>query len=286
VVDWYLMRAPEAFDFFAVDLLRSSPSFWAAQDDQRPRWWRGCRVSRRWARSRPVLDRANCIERLIERCRHLAVHVGGVRAGDDDRCIAETPELFEEFVIVHAPENRRVGDFIAVEVQEGQDGSITRGIEKLVAVPGGRERPRLGFPVADHAGDNEAGIVERSATSVRERVAKLAAFVNRTGRFRCRMARNAAGERELFEQPAQTVRILRYRRINFRISAFEISISHNARPAMTRPADVDHIEAARLDDPVEMDIDEIEAGRGAPVPQESRFNMLQGERFAQQRIVE
>ena len=55
---------------------------------------------------------------------------------------------------------------------------------------------------------------------------------------------------------------------------------------MAGPADIDHVEVARPDDAVEMGIDEIQARRGAPMPEQARLDVLEGQRLAQQRIVE
>ena len=69
-------------------------------------------------------------------------------------------------------------------------------------MPARRQRARLRLAVADDADDDEVGIVEGRAERVDERVAELAALVDRAGRLRSRMARDAAGERELPEQLA------------------------------------------------------------------------------------
>ena len=76
-------------------------------------------------------------------------------------------------------------------------------------------------------------------------------------------------------------------RIDLGVGAFEIGVGHHA-PAR-------HARARRyrscsgrtcLDDPVQMDIDEIQTRRRAPVSEQTRLDMLELQRFAQQRIVE
>ena len=52
---------------------------------------------------------------------------------------------------------------------------------------------------------DQVGIVERGAIGMHQRVAELAAFVDRARRFRRGVARNAAGKGELPEQLAQAV---------------------------------------------------------------------------------
>ncbi len=59
---------------------------------------------------------------------------------------------------------------------------------------------RFRFAIADDAGNDEIGIVERRAEGMAERVSQFATFVNRP---RCRggnVAGNPAGKRELLEQ--------------------------------------------------------------------------------------
>ena len=57
-------------------------------------------------------------------------------------------------------------------------------------------------------------------------------------------------------------------------------------PPWPGPVDVDHVEVARLDDPVQVDVDEVQPRRRAPVAEQPRLDVLQRERLLQQRIVE
>jgi hypothetical protein len=69
-------------------------------------------------------------------------------------------------------------------MQDGQHRAVGDRVEKLVGLPGGGQRPGLGLAVADDAGDDKGGIVERCAEGVAEGIAEFAAFVNRPGRRR------------------------------------------------------------------------------------------------------
>src|SRR5262249_43338212 len=77
-----------------------------------------------------------------------------------------------------------VGDLVAVEVEDRQDAAVAGRVDELVAVPAGRQRPRLGLAVANHAGDDQVGVVERRPERVAEGVAQLAALVEAAGRLR------------------------------------------------------------------------------------------------------
>ena len=102
-------------------------------------------------------------------------------------------ELFEFFVL-DAGQHRGVADLEAVEMQDRQDRAIRDGIEEFVGLPGRRQRTGLRLAVADDAGDDQFRIVEGRAEGMAQRIAELAAFVNRSRRRRSDMARYAAGK--------------------------------------------------------------------------------------------
>ena len=64
-------------------------------------------------------------------------------------------------------------------MQDRQHRAVGARVEELVRVPAGGERPGLGLAVADDAGDEQVGVVEGGAVGVGERVAELAALVDR-----------------------------------------------------------------------------------------------------------
>ena len=55
-------------------------------------------------------------------------------------------------------------------------GPAIYGLERLIGMPARGQRPRLRFKIADDASDEQIGIIKRSAKSVRQRIAQLAAF--------------------------------------------------------------------------------------------------------------
>ena len=67
-------------------------------------------------------------------------------------------------------------------------------------------------------------------------------------------------------------------RIHLGVRAFEIGIRHQPRAAVTRADDVDHVQVALADEAVPVDIEEVEAGRGAPVAQQARLHVVERER--------
>ena len=109
-------------------------------------------------------------------------------------------------------------------------------------MPRGRQRPGLGLAVADDAGDDQIGVVERHAVGVRQAVAKLAAFVDGAGRFRRDVAADVAGEGELLEELLHPFRVLALVRIDLGVRAFEIRRAEHAGRAVARARHEDHVE--------------------------------------------
>ena len=141
-------------------------------------------------------------------------------------------------------------------------------------MPARRERPGLRLAVADDAGDDQVGVVERRAERVRERVAELAALVDRARRLGRDVRGDAARERELAEERAEPVVVLADVRVDLAVGAFEVRVRDEPGPAVARAGDVDHREVARLDRAVQVRVDEVQAGRRAEVPEQPRLDVL------------
>ena len=102
-------------------------------------------------------------------------------------------------------------------------------------MPARRERPRLRLAVADDAGDEEFGVVEGRAVRVRERVAELAALVDRARRLRRDVARDPAGERELAEELAQALLVHAHARVDLAVRALEVGVRDEPGPPWPGP---------------------------------------------------
>ena len=100
------------------------------------------------------------------------------------------------------------------------------------------------------------------------------------------MARNPSGEAELLEQPPHPVLVQRDVRVDLAVGAFEPGIRDHSGAAMARAADIDHVEVPRFDDPVEVRINEIEAGCRPPMAEQPRLDVRPFQRAFEQRIVE
>ena len=235
--DRNLMSAPEALDLLAVDLSRPRPALGASQHQYGP--GRACLFVGRFAGL--LLDRGDAVENPVERVGHQAVHRRGIAAFDEEGLISVPPEEVPDLLIACPPEDRRIGDLVAVEMQDRQHGAVVAGVQEAVRMPGGGKRPGLGLAVADDAGDDQPGIVERRPMRMHQRVAELPAFMDRARRFRRGVAWNATRKGELPHELAEPLHVLADVGVDLAIGAFEIGIGHHAGPAMSRPANIDDV---------------------------------------------
>ena len=218
------------------------------------------------------------------------MHVRGIltveAAADDERPPAVALEEGEELALRDPREHGRVGDLEAVQVQHRQHRPVGLRVEQLVRVPARGQRPRLRLAVADDARDEQVGVVERRAERVHERVAELAALVDRAGHLGCDVARNPAREGKLAEEPPQPVDVPRDVRVELAVRPLEIRVRDERRAAVPRAGDVDRAQVAIADLPVQVRVEEVEARDGAEVAEQARLDVLRLQRLAQQRVVE
>ena len=225
-----------------------------------------------------ALDLGDPVERLVERGGESPMHGARILAveatGDEQRLPPVALEERHQLLLRDPREHRRARDLVAVEVQDRQHGAVRARVEELVRVPARRQRPGLRLPVADDADDDQLGIVEGRAERVDECVAELAAFVDRARRLGGGMARDAAWERELPEQPAEPFFVLRDVRIQLRVRAFEVGVRDVRGPAVAGAGDEDRVEVALADRAVQVRVDEVEARRRAEMAEQPRLDVL------------
>ena len=279
--DGHLVCAEGVFDLQTVHDFRACPALGRAQHDHRPE---GALVA--LALARFLLDILDLLDALVQRFRHLFVHGHGVVAFHKVGLPAASVEEALYLVVRDARKNRRVVDFVPVQVQDGQNCAVGGGVQKFVGMPSGRERAGFRLAVAyGHRGD-EVGVIENRAERMRDGVAEFAALVDGAGRFGRNVAGNAAGERELFAQLFHPFVILPDVGVNLAVRAFEIGVRYEKVSAVAGAGKQDHVEIKLFDHSVEMDIHEILSGNGSPMPDDLLFNMFAGEGFAQERVVQ
>ncbi len=265
----HLVRPPGALHRLAVHLLGAGPALRRAQDDHR----RPLGVAR--------LVRGHLLERRVEGAGHLLV-VGADQMG----AVAVPLHELEQLAGGDAGQDGRVGDLVAVQVQDGQHHAVAAAVGELAGVPACGQRAGLGLAVADDAGHHQVGVVEGGAVRVRERVPQLAALVDGSGRLRCHVTGDAAGEGELAEQPPHALHVLRHVRIPLGVRPLQPRVRHRRGPAVAGARDVDHVLVPFADHPVEVGEAEVQAGRRAPVAEQARLDVLRPQRLGEQRVVQ
>jgi hypothetical protein len=171
-------------------------------------------------------------------------------------------------------------------VQDRQHRAVAARVEELVRVPARRERPGLGLAVADDAGDDELGVVEGGAEGVHQRVAELAALVDRAGHLRRRVAQDPAREGELAEELPQPVLAGADLGVALRPRPLEVRVGDDGGAAVAGAGDVERLEVARADRAVQVRPDQVQPGDGAEVAEQPRLHVVGPERLAQQRVRE
>src|SRR5262249_54601155 len=106
-----------------------------------------------------------------------------------------------------------------------------------------------------------------------------------TGRFWCDVARDPAREGELSKQALHAHFIERNVRIDLSVCSLKVSVRDQAGPAMAGTGDVDHVYVVLLDHPVQVNVDEVQTRRRAPMPEKPRLHMFFGQGFLEQRVV-
>ena len=182
-------------------------------------------------------------------------------------------------------EDARIGDLVAVEVQDRQNHAVCCRVQEFVGMPACRQRSGLRLAVADDTGNDQVRVVEGCSVGVGDSVAELPAFVNGTGRLRGHMAWNAARERELREEPFHALLIGGDVRVNLAVGSLEIGVRDQARPAMPGSSNVDHVQVVLLDEPVQVDIDEVQTWSRSPMAEQPRLDVFLCQGLLEQGVV-
>ena len=275
-----LMRPVSPLDRQAIDYLGAGPTLGRLEDDHRP--------------ARPLgdaplsgvrLDLADLGDDLVERRGHELVHRLRLVPLDEVGRVAVAAQELLQLLVADAGQDRRVVDLVAVQVEDRQHGPIVRRVEELVGVPARGQRAGLGLAVAHDAGDNQIRVVERRAEGVAQAVAQLAPLVDRARRLGSDVTGDAAREGELLEELLHPRHVLGDVRVDLAVSPLQVHVADQRRPAVAGSRDVDHVQVIFLDDPIQMDVEEVLPRSGPPVAQQPRFDVLELQRLAQERVV-
>ena len=193
------------------------------------------RRARRACRCRAWMAR---IAQRVSTARAMAtVHARRVVALDPDRRVPVAAQQRVELARAAArDEHGRPGDLGAVQVQDrAARRRRSPGSTNLFACQLAASGPVSASPSPTRTAASRSGCVERRAVGVRQRVAELAALVDRARRLGRDVARDAARERELPERGAPgPARRGETSRVDLAVGALEVDVRHHARPAVAR----------------------------------------------------
>ncbi len=264
----HLMGPPRALDRFAVDHLRAGPTLGGAEHDHRPAWTVDYAVD-----ASPTLDLGDLVEHGIQRRGEPLMYGPRFVALHQVRVVSVPVQQGGQLVVADAGEHRRVGDLVAVQVQDRQHGAVADRVEQLVDVPRRGQRSGFGLAVTDHAGRDKVGVVQHGTVRVRERIPEFATFVDRARRLRRDVGRDAARERELREEALHAPLVAGDPRIDLAVRPVEPRVGDQAGSTVPGSGDVDDLPAAVGDDARQMRVDDVQTGRGAPVSEQPRLDV-------------
>src|SRR5229473_2623278 len=95
----------------------------------------------------------------------------------------------------------------------------------------------------------------------------------------------AAPKGELREEAFQAGLVRRNVGIDLAVRSLQVSIGDYPRSAVAGAGDVDHVQIMFFDDPVQMNVNEIQPRRRPPVAEQARLDMVQCQRLIQERVV-
>src|ERR1017187_4973115 len=170
-------------------------------------------------------------------------------------------------------------------MKDRQDRAVSGRIDEVDRLPASFERTCFGLAIPDNAGDNQIWIVEGRAECMDQRVSKLSAFVHGIWDVRPAMAGHSARCGELAEHEPQAVFIARDLRVNFGVCAFKIGAGIERRASVSRTRYIDDVRIMLFDEPIQMNVDKVLAGRCSPVTEQPGLDLFRLERLAEQGIV-
>ena len=272
----HLMCAPGVLGLLAIDVLGACPALGRTEHDH------GIgRADHGLARGvlslRGGLDVANLIEDLLKQGGKTRMNVRValvVKTGDKEvRLVAHALKELGELLVGHAGKDGGVGDLVTVEVQDRQDDAVGCRVHELVGLPRGGKRTGLGLSVAHHGHRQQARVVHDGAVGMAECVAELATLMDGAGRLGRKVARDAAGIRELAEELLQAGLIIGDVGADLTVSAIEQRLGGAGGATVARAHQEDGVLVVVGDETVDVSEQEIDARRGTPVTDQAVLNV-------------
>ena len=153
-------------------------------------------------------------------------------------------------------------------------------------MPGGGQGAGLRLPVTHHAGGNQVRVVHHRPEGVGQGVAQLASLVDGAGGLGGGVAGDAPGEGELAEQPLHARLVPADVGVDLAVGAVQIVLGHDGVAPVAGAGQIDHVQVILDDDPVQVGVDEVLAGTGAPVAHDGALQVLLLQGLPEQGIVQ
>ena len=276
-----LVGAPAALHRLSVHLLGAGPALGGAEDDHGPpgpggvAGGTGVLLHPLDLPYRPVQGGGHLLVHLL---RLVPLHKAGLPAAALEEHLGLLPR--------DAGEDGGVADLEAVQVEDGQHRPVGDGVQKLVGVPGGGQGAGLRLPVTHHAGGNQVRVVHHRPEGVGQGVAQLAPLVDGAGGLWGGVAGDAPGEGELAEQPLHARRVPADVGVDLTVRAVQVVLGHDGVAPVAGAGQIDHVQVIFDDGPVQVGVDEVLAGTGAPVAHDGAFQVLLFQGFPEQGVVQ
>ncbi len=94
------------------------------------------------------------------------MHLRRIVPFDHDGLVPIADKKAFEFLRGNPGENRGIGDFISVQVENRENRPVRDGIQKFVGMPGSGHGTGFGFSVPDDAHGNQIRVVEHRPVGV------------------------------------------------------------------------------------------------------------------------
>lgn len=274
-----LMGTPEAFKIVAFNFSRGGPAFGRTEDNHWP--FRAKHLSRL---AGLFLIFEDFLDTHFESACHCLMHAFEIVAFDKVWGPAVAEHQRAQLFFGDTGKDGGVVDFVAVEMEDGQDGTVGDGVEEFVGVPARGQRTRLGFTITDNGQGDGVGMVEDGTKGMGDGVAEFTTFVNTPRCLWCHVAANTTGKGELLEELLQPLDILALVGVDFAVEALEVEVGDETGGAVAGAGDDKGIEVVFLDHAVEVDVGEGLAGVAAPMAEQSRLDVLLLEWFLQEGV--
>ena len=168
-----LVGTVRTLDWFSIHFFDACHAFGRAHKDNGPAWFvDGLAGASSLLYTTDLMIRPiyGSVKRCIQFIHILALY--------EDWLVAVPCKQGQQFLVAHGAIDGGIGDFIAIQVYNGQYRAGFGGIKKFVAMPGGCGRAGLRFSIADDTGNDQVRIIHSCAKGGCQGITQLSAFMN------------------------------------------------------------------------------------------------------------